>query len=357
MSILSFEKIISDLHIHSTHSDGTFSFKEIIKKSKEQGLEYISITDHDSIDCYKEDFFLQNYKSVQKTSDNNILDNNILDNNILNNNPMGYDCFYTVDGINIIIGIELSTMDIPEKGFFDIHVLGYNIDFLNKELNNELKKINQARIDQKKEVIRILHDDHGFDITFDEVLKRAGGIIGKPHIVETILDKKGYTGKNRLAEKEKMYRLMGDKVNVPKSYLLSIADSVELIHKCGGLAVLAHPGIYAQDLAVIDHSLQSGIDGVEVYYAYDFSPFQDGIRPETSGRLIKKYEDYLKDPFEEQERNHKNIVENTIRSGTRNFYFTGGSDFHGSIKQIEIGEGGIDSFHTERLLAGLSNNH
>lgn len=43
-----------DLHIHSTNSDGTDSVQEILQKAQKLNLDYISITDHDTCDGYKE---------------------------------------------------------------------------------------------------------------------------------------------------------------------------------------------------------------------------------------------------------------------------------------------------------------
>lgn len=50
-----------------------------------------------------------------------------------------------------------------------------------------------------------------------------------------------------------------------------LADRViESIHKAGGLAVLAHPARYRRPVKeLIPLAVQSGIDGIEVYYAYD----------------------------------------------------------------------------------------
>ena len=39
----------ADLHIHSNYSDGIKSPEEIINLAIEEGIKYISITDHDSI--------------------------------------------------------------------------------------------------------------------------------------------------------------------------------------------------------------------------------------------------------------------------------------------------------------------
>src|ERR1039457_4178465 len=44
----------ADLHIHTNHSDGFYSPKEIILKAKEKSLDIISITDHDNLSGIKE---------------------------------------------------------------------------------------------------------------------------------------------------------------------------------------------------------------------------------------------------------------------------------------------------------------
>ena len=48
-----------DLHIHSSYSDGTCAPLEILELAKENNLSGLSITDHDSIDAYTDDFFIK----------------------------------------------------------------------------------------------------------------------------------------------------------------------------------------------------------------------------------------------------------------------------------------------------------
>jgi predicted metal-dependent phosphoesterase TrpH len=43
-----------DLHTHTNFSDGTQTLEELLKKAENSSLKYLSITDHDSIDAYKE---------------------------------------------------------------------------------------------------------------------------------------------------------------------------------------------------------------------------------------------------------------------------------------------------------------
>lgn len=43
-----------DIHIHTTHSDGTKTVEEVLKQAEQIGLDYISITDHENCKAYKE---------------------------------------------------------------------------------------------------------------------------------------------------------------------------------------------------------------------------------------------------------------------------------------------------------------
>jgi len=42
----------SDVHIHTTYSDGKQTVEEVLRKAEAQGLEWISITDHNSVGAY-----------------------------------------------------------------------------------------------------------------------------------------------------------------------------------------------------------------------------------------------------------------------------------------------------------------
>ena len=41
--------IRADLHMHSTVSDGSFTISELIARAKQNGLDAIAITDHDTL--------------------------------------------------------------------------------------------------------------------------------------------------------------------------------------------------------------------------------------------------------------------------------------------------------------------
>ena len=98
-----------DLHNHSICSDGRFKPKEIIEMAKNGNLDYISLTDHDTLSG---------------------IDEAILEAKKLN--------------INFIPGIELST----EYNGESIHVLGFfsKENYSNPKLNKILQEFKEKRI-------------------------------------------------------------------------------------------------------------------------------------------------------------------------------------------------------------------
>ena len=109
------DKII-DLHTHTNYSDGDLSPSELIRLAIEKRIGILGITDHDTLD---------GIKKVDK-SDSLIVDS----------------------GIQIIDGIELSAK--VSKG--RMHILGYDIDINDGNLNKKMGEIKDNSI--KKVYIR-----------------------------------------------------------------------------------------------------------------------------------------------------------------------------------------------------------
>ena len=150
-----------NLHIHSNYSDGKASFEEIIKQAKAKGYKLISITDHNTIEGHK------------KFKDDILIPG------------VEFDCW-----INHIF----------------IHLLAYNIDVNNEELQSFMAK---TKAETEGDFIRLF-----------------------------------------------------SKRNVPKL--------IKAIHNAGGIAVLAHPACYwAISLErLVKKLIKYGLDGIEVYYPY-----------------------------------------------------------------------------------------
>lgn len=154
--------MLVDLHIHTTFSDGMTPPLDVARKSKEANLKCISITDHDNIDALKI----------------------LAENNLLNNKDL-----------KIIPGVELS-IDHPLK--YEIHILGYYIDFNNDKLQKTLMLIAQKRFERMKKMVDNINNI-GINLDYDKVVELApdSNAFGRPHIARAMLEdghtKKAYT--------------------------------------------------------------------------------------------------------------------------------------------------------------------
>ena len=110
----------SDLHTHTTFSDGKLTPEELISAARQAGLSYLAITDHDTVD------------GVAHLYENG---------------------FYPTKGVRVIPGIEFSAHH-PTR---EIHVLGFNVDIYNSELTDKLNDVTEARWTRFSEMVAKLH--------------------------------------------------------------------------------------------------------------------------------------------------------------------------------------------------------
>lgn len=237
------EKYI-DLHMHTTYSDdGSYSPKEIVDQCLEAGIKIMAIADHNSV------------KAISKAL-----------------------AYAKKLGICYIPAIEI---DCSYQGI-NLHVLGYQIDYhhpdflaleenvLQQELKASLKKLeltNQMGFDLKKEDLDRLSDNGVY----------TGEMFG-----EVLLQDKRYLDHPLL----KPYREGGSRSDNPfvnfywdfysqgkpcyvEIVFPSLKETIDLIHRHGGKAVLAHPGNNLKgNYEVFDEMVELGLDGVEAFSNY-----------------------------------------------------------------------------------------
>ncbi|MFC0471836.1 PHP domain-containing protein [Halalkalibacter kiskunsagensis] len=214
----------SDLHMHSTASDGGYTPSELMRKCKEVNLEIVSLTDHDSVEGIEEA----------------IIEGGKL-------------------GIRVIPGIEFST---KYKGQ-SVHILGYQFDWKNEELKTLLIKQKQLRRERLDTIIERL-DGIGLPIEAENVLKHVdGGSIGRPHVAKALIDA-GYV--KDMAEAFERYLAEGQPGYVEKSKEMTVQEAIDWIHQTGGISIVAHPVYYDVDEDLIDWVIDWGLDGIEVYH-------------------------------------------------------------------------------------------
>ena len=223
----------SDLHIHTYYSDGELSPEEVIDRWRSQGYKIISITDHDGIEG-----------SIK-----------------------GMDHAAGLEDITFIPGIEFDSVDEIGK---DVHILGYGFDYGSPELRNSLSKILMIRARRNDKLMAAIND-LGYKVTLEDIGEiNEGRYVGKPTFAK-ILFKKGYTSDPQEAFSTIFREPSIRKIN--KETLRS-GQVIDLIHKAGGLAVLAHPmeqrhlGEDYEDFLprmyeLMDRMREFGIDGIE----------------------------------------------------------------------------------------------
>jgi predicted metal-dependent phosphoesterase TrpH len=288
-----------DLHIHSTYSDGSFTPREIVELAMHKGLKAIAIADHDTVEGVAE--------AVAAGEER---------------------------GIEVVPAVELSIKNEQEKDFVELHLLGYFIDHQDEEFNDVLDRIVQARIEQKIRQIKVLQDD-GIDVSVEEVFSLVRAVPGRPHIAEVVMRR----NPDRFVSKEELfaeYLTVGGKAYTKRSFSLTLAEAIQVVVKAGGLPVLAHPGVYdkVKDIeAMICRAQGIGLQGLEVAYTYNKNRPHHGLAAAEMQALLARFE-ALADEL--------GLVK------------TGGSDFHGEGKDIELGEMGMNYVEFQELKAKSS---
>lgn len=219
---------MTDLHTHSTKSDGELKPSELMETAYNCGVRNISLTDHDTVSG--------NAEAQKKCREL---------------------------GMNFITGIEISTDE-----FRDLHILGYGIDIYNPVLLGKCRDFAQSRADRVNGIIELL-EKHGVFITKEDVLKHTAGesVIGRPHFAKAMLEK-GYVSTIKQAFNQ---YLATPEFNALKRYKPSFREAIGIIHQAGGLAVMAHPyQLKKSDSeleSLISELKKSGLDGIECYYS------------------------------------------------------------------------------------------
>ena len=279
-----------DMHMHTTYSDGADSLIEVLKKAESLKLEYISITDHDTCEGYKElaKLDVKKYFSGQ-----------------------------------IINGVEIKCAYKKRL----IEILGYKVD--PKVINNFMEDFHKTK---SKEILQQKY----FDI-LHERCKDMGLVMSKKEDIEfnpktdwasikIYNDIKAHE-ENKLKVPDDFWsefnifskKYCGD-VNYPlyidkSEDYLQLDEAIKLVKDAGGLVFLPHIFIYkwAEDKKKLldDIVAEYDVDGIECMHS-EF--LQDDI-------------DYL---LNYTQKNH--------------FYRSGGSDYHGKNKvgiEMAVGKGNL----------------
>lgn len=278
-----------DLHIHTIYSDGDKTVEEVLEMCEEKKLEYISITDHDTCKQY-EDEAIKNNKIFSG---------------------------------KIIKGTELHAVFQNRS----IEILAYNI---NTNIINEWREqyYSEDKLREEQEILykRLLSICDKQGIIYDEnnivKPKRVSDYVEVQIYKELMRHKENYKILGELAESFSVFFRKG-LANPKSKYFTNFIEFrpkykevIDIIHKAGGKAFLAHPFEYKFDDTIgfiNDLRKEIELDGIECFH--------------PSSELDNK----------------KDILVEYARKN--NLYISGGSDYHGDRKpniKIGIGRGSLN---------------
>ena len=206
-----------ELHTHSTHSDGAFSVERLAEALSEAGVRVWALTDHDSVTgC-----------------------------------PAAAKIAAHLD-LRFLTGIEVSAYHSRS-----VHVLGLGVDVTSM---NSFEVERRAQRDNRMSQMLARLSTLGLEIDMSDVRGQAAdGVLTRPHLARALVAR----GLVSSVQEAFDHYLAEGKPGYVAEMWPSVEQAVDIIHTCGGLAILAHPGIYDLDSS-ISSWIDAGLDGIEV---------------------------------------------------------------------------------------------
>ncbi len=228
-----------DLHCHTRLSDGSEGIEEVIAMAKRVGMDFLAITDHDTVASFSRSKILgQRY------------------------------------GVQVVPGVELSCID--RKRNRKVHMLCYlpeKPDRLEGHCLKICKQREAAGMEMLKKVMQY------FPITIEDVKKYSSSSTSlyKQHIMHALMSY-GFTTHIFSGLFKELFDSKNGRVYVSVPYP-DVYEVLDLIHQAQGIAVLAHPYEYDSVDLLEELAAQKAIEGVEVYHSR--------CKQEDEGKLIE----------------------------------------------------------------------
>lgn len=231
-----------DLHSHTTASDGRLEPSALARAAWEAGVRVLAITDHDTTAAL----------------------------------PVARQAFADY-GLTLVNGIEMTAVDAGR----DIHVLGYFFDPQSDSLVDFLLTQRAARLARVQAICDRLNAI-GKPVDVEAVLREGaqpGRSIGRPTIARAMVEA-GHVADARHAFDQ---WLTPDRPAWVPREGPSVEAVVAVLHDAGGVASLAHPGLYGRD-EMLPTWADAGLDALEVFHS-EHGPADNARYREFATRL------------------------------------------------------------------------
>jgi 3',5'-nucleoside bisphosphate phosphatase len=266
-----------DLHLHTTASDGRSTPRELVAHAREGGVTVMAATDHDTTAASAE---------VRTAAREH--------------------------GIETITGIEITAVEDGR----DVHVLGYFVDDTDEALLTFLAAQRERRI-TRVEAIAARLAELGMPVDVSETLaaarQQSSRSVGRPQVARAMVAAGHVPGTREAFDR---WLATGKPGFVPRPGV-SCEAVIEIIHRAGGVASIAHPGKTGID-GRLGALADAGLDALEAFH------------PDHDAAAVARY---------------------TRLAEQRGLLVTGGSDFHGDPSHgCTPGSVTLPAVHWERLL-------
>ena len=215
---------VIDLHTHSTASDGSTPPAVLVREAREQGLDVLALTDHDTTGGWAE--------AEQALP----------------------------AGLALVRGAEISCV----SGGISLHLLAYLFDPEEPALAEELRALRESRVGRAESMARRL-EGAGTGVTWARVQELAGGTVGRPHVAQALVEQGHVQTVGEAFTPE--WIGTGGRYYVAKREL-DVLAAVRLVRAAGGVPVFAHPAATKRGRTVGDDVIvamaEAGLAGLEV---------------------------------------------------------------------------------------------
>jgi 3',5'-nucleoside bisphosphate phosphatase len=182
-------------------------------------------------------------------------------------------------GVRVVPGIELSSRGDGHT----VHVLGYFDELVPEPLADTLARVIAVREGRNHAILARLAA-LGAPVEWDDVVRRARGTVGRPHIADALV------AAGHCADRDEAFAryLADDAPAYVPTAALTPEEAVSLIAGSGGAPVLAHPALLhlaPHELAdYVDRLVAAGLRGIEAYRP----EHDDGLREELAGLAARR---------------------------------------------------------------------
>ncbi|MBX3458850.1 MAG: PHP domain-containing protein [Planctomycetes bacterium] len=210
-----------DLHSHSTCSDGSLSPTALMEEAARRGVGTLALTDHDTVGG------LDEAQAAAKRL-----------------------------GIEFVPGVEFTVICAGSE----VHLLGLGMDYAHAAI---VALCDEIQVKRRRRFFDMIDRLRAAGVPLKTEGVQDGVSLARPYLAR-MLAEQGYVQTYQEAF-EKYLRKGG--VGYVAHRCTSIQRGIEAVQAAGGVAIIAHPGIYRNGDEVVYEAAQHGLDGIECYHS------------------------------------------------------------------------------------------